>query len=136
MTGRCGLVLLLCLLPVLGRTATLGEEDSMVINRLNATDFEVIEERSFGTAGFWCGAATYTERRQGRSETTPLYVKRPRGPSLTVPGRQGVVFTTDATGLPPADPGRVTLTVERAGATLKSAQARRYCRDAFTRSTK
>ncbi|MEW9919445.1 hypothetical protein AB2B41_07515 [Marimonas sp. MJW-29] len=116
--------------------ATTGEEDTIVINPINATDFEVIQGTNFGAAEFWCGAATFIERRSGRSELTALYVKRPRGPSVTAPGEMGVVFSTSDAGLPPANPDRVTLTVRQPGATLKSFQARRYCRDAFTRSTK
>lgn len=115
--------------------ATVGEEDGIVINRLNQSDFEVIQGASFGAAEFWCGAASFVERRSGLSELTPIYVKRPRGPSLTVPGKQGVVFTLDHAGLPAATQ-RLTLTVDTPGATLKSVKARRYCRDAFTRSTK
>ena len=119
--------------PVAARTLT--EQDTIIINPINASDFEVIEGPIFGAAGYWCGAATYVERRTGRSETTRVYVKRPEGPSLTMPGRKGVVFTTDPAGLPEAAP-RMTLTVKEAGATLKSAQGRLQCRDAFTRATK
>lgn len=108
----------------------------MTITALNATDFEVIQGTNFGAAEFWCGAATFIERRSGKSELTELYVKRPRGPSLSVPGKKSVVFSTSAAGLPPADPNSLTLTVDVAGAALKSFQGRRYCRDAFTRSTK
>ncbi|NNE53406.1 MAG: hypothetical protein HKN30_13525, partial [Sulfitobacter sp.] len=50
--------------------ATLGEEDAMLINPLNGGDFEVIETRSMGAADFWCGAATFVERRSGRSGLT------------------------------------------------------------------
>ncbi len=115
---------------------TNSEEDRMVINKINATDFEVIKGINYGAAEFWCGAATYIERRLRQSELTMLYVKRPIGPSLTVPGKKGVVFSTSGAGLPAADPDRITLTVDKPGATLKSVQGRRYCRDAFTRSTK
>ena len=108
----------------------------MVINPLSATEFEVIQDTGFGAAEFWCGAATFVERRSGLSELTPIYVKRPRGSSLTASGKDGVVFTTRPDGLPAADPDRLTLTVAKPGAMLKSVQARRYCRDAFTRSTK
>jgi hypothetical protein len=122
-------------LPLLATAATTGEEDTIVINPINATDFEVIQGTNFGAAEFWCGAATYIERRTGRSELTPIYVKRPQGPSLTAPGRNGVVFSISNTGLPPA-PNRLTLTVGTQGAVLKSVRARIYCRDAFSRSTK
>lgn len=115
---------------------TNAEEDTMVINPINATDFEVIEGMNFGAAEFWCGAATYIERRLRQSELTQLYVKRPRGPSMTASGQNGVVFSTSNAGLPMPQPDRLTLTVQVPGATLKSVQGRRYCRDAFTRSTK
>ncbi len=115
---------------------TNSEQDRMVINKINATDFEVIQGISYGPAEVWCGAATYIERRLQQSQVTRLYVKRPRGPSLTAPGQNGVVFSTSSAGLPAADPNRVTLTVDEPGATLKSVQGRRHCRDAFTRKTK
>lgn len=118
-----------------GNARTLSEQDSIVINPINDTDFEVIQGRLSGAAGYWCGAATYIERRMGQSELTRIYVKRPEGASLTVPGSKGVVFTTSPAGLPEA-PKRNTLTVAEPGATLKSAQGRLQCRDAFTRSTK
>lgn len=120
--------------PILANTD--GEEDTLVINPLNARDFEVVESRQMAAADFWCGAATFVERRSGLSETTPIYLRRARGPSLTVPGRNGVVFTLDNSDLPPPDPARLTVTMREPGAVLKSAQARRFCRDAFTRSTK
>jgi hypothetical protein len=130
------LCMMLAALPVALQATTQSEEDRIVINPVNASDFEVIHGINFGAAEFWCGAATYVERRSGLSELTAVYVKRALGPSTTAPGRKGVVFSTSNAGLPAADPGRVTLTVDVVGATLKSAQARRYCRDAFTRSTK
>ena len=122
-------------LPHQAGADTKGEEDGIVINPLNSHDFEVIEGTNFGAAEFWCGAATFVERRRGRSELTPIYLKRKRGPSVTAPGQKGVIFTTRPDGLP-APKDRLTLTVREPGAMLKSAQARRYCRDAFTRSTK
>ncbi len=117
------------------QAATIGEEDGIVINPLPGGAFEVVQGTNFGAAEYWCGAATFIERRSGRSELTPIYVQKPLGPSLTVSGRRGVVFTTDPAGLPPAQQ-RVTVTVETPGVMLKSVQARRFCRDAFTRSTK
>ncbi|KIN60405.1 hypothetical protein Z945_1376 [Sulfitobacter noctilucae] len=119
----------------MAQASTQTEEDLIVINRLNDTDFEVVQRVNFGAAEFWCGAATFVERRSGLPETTAIYLKRPRGPSLTSPGRDGVTFSLSNDGLPAAQP-RNTLTVKEAGATVKSAHARRFCRDAFTRSTK
>lgn len=127
---------LAALLPMGLGAATTGEEDTIVINPISDTDFEVIQGRTSKAGYFWCGAATFIERRQGRSELTPIYLKRPRGPSLTAPGRAGVVFSTSAAGLSGQGDNRLTLSVERPGQMLKSVQARRFCRDAFTRSTK
>ena len=130
------LAAVILLAPVVAEAATTGEEDGIEIIRLNGTDFEVIQGTNFGAAEFWCGAATFIERRSGLSELTDIYVKRPRGPSQTTSGRNSVVFTTSPAGLPAPDGNRLTLTVREPGAVLKSVQARRYCRDAFTRSTK
>ncbi len=106
-----------------------------MINEINGTDFEVIQFRGSGAAEFWCGAATYIERRKGQSESTRIFLKRPHGASLTAAGRNGVVFSTSDSGLPDVEE-TLTVTVRKPGASLKSSQARRYCRDAFTRSTK
>jgi len=126
---------LVALAPVCVAAATTGEEDNMVINRINASDFEVVETRSMGAADFWCGAATFVERRSGLSNLTEIYLKRSRGPSVTAPGRKAVVFSTSPAGLPRAE-SRLSLSVDRPGDMIKSVLARRYCRDAFTRSTK
>lgn len=115
---------------------TKGEEDAMVINPLGGADFEVVQDRSSAASVFWCGAATYVQRRQGLPGGTPIYLKRVRGPAQTVQGTQGVVFSTSDAGLPGADPDRRTLRVDRPGDRMTATQARRYCRDAFTRSTK
>lgn len=134
---RFALSLALVLCCSLGaQAATLGEEDTIEINRLNASDFEVIQGTNFGAAEFWCGAATFVERRSRLSELTPIYVKRAQGPAISAPGQRGVVFSTSAAGLPRDTATRLTLTVRAPGVMLKSAQARRFCRDAFTRSTK
>lgn len=115
--------------------ATLGEEAQFVINPLGGTDFEVIRLRHMGTAELWCAAASYVEVRRGLSETTPIYVRSPLGPARTAQGRDGVVFSLSKAGLPKVARGN-TLTVEEPGAMVKSVTARRFCRDAFTRSTK
>lgn len=124
------------LAPLAASAATTGEEDTIVINPLNATDFEVLEDMNSDAGYYWCGAATFIERRSGRSGLTEIYVKRPRGPSVTAPGRTGVVFSTSNAGLPAAGGNRLTVSVDQPGLMLKSVQARRFCRDAFTRATK
>ncbi|WP_299023962.1 hypothetical protein [uncultured Sulfitobacter sp.] len=115
--------------------ATTGEEKRFVINPLGGSDFEVIRLQQMGPSELWCAAASYVEARRGLSETTLIYVRSPIGPARTAQGRQGVVFSLSKKGLP-AVGARNTVTVKQRGAVLKSATARRFCRDAFTRSTK
>ena len=111
------------------------EEDQLIINRINATDFEVVETQDMGPGAFWCGAASFHERRMGRSGRDMLYVKQPRGPSVTRPGSKGVVFTTDAARVS-ATGASGSVSVSRAGDGFRSSFARSLCRDAFTRATK
>ena len=115
--------------------ATSGEEARFVINPMGGGNFEVIRLQQMGAAELWCAAASYIEVRRGMSETTPIYVRSPLGSARTASGRQGVVFSTSKAGLPNVG-RRNTLTVDTAGVMVKSATARRFCRDAFTRSTK
>lgn len=122
-------------LSVSAHANTLGDEDRMIINRIDSSDFEVVEMSGMDARAFWCGAASLLERREGRPGTTPIYLKSPRGPSVTSPGRKGVVFTTDPAGLAPI-PDMVSVDVRRPGQMLPAYQARGFCRDAFSRSTK
>ena len=114
---------------------TYGEQAAMVINKINAVDFEVLDGPRMGPHEYWCAAASFNEVRLGRSETNQIYIRSPRGPSVTVQGRKGVVFTLDPKGLPNVS-RPLTVEVDQAGISFKSSVARRYCRDAFTRSTK
>lgn len=129
--------LLLCVALSGGtNAATLGEEKRFEINPIRGSSFEVIRQRQMGPAEFWCAAASYVEMRRGLPETTPIYLEQRMAPSLTAPGQRAVTFTLDGSDLPAPDPSRVTLTINDVGEVMKSAQARRFCRDAFTRSTK
>ena len=95
----------------------------------------MIRLQQMGAAGLWFAAASYVEVRRGLSETTPIYLRSPLGPARTLKGKRGVVFSLSKAGLPAAQK-RNTSTVKVPGVVVKSAVARRYCRDAFTRSTK
>lgn len=123
----------LCATPAIART--IAEQDQLIINPISATDFEVVETQDMGPGAFWCGAASYHERRMGRSDTDVLYIKSPRGPSVTQPGARGVVFTTDPAGLD-VTKSTSSISIRRAGLGFKSNFARSLCRDAFTRATK
>lgn len=128
-----GLVLLVA---VSGAAAdTLGEQGRFNVKALGEQNFEVIRLQHMAAAELWCAAANHVERTRGLAGTTPIYVRRPLGPAQTVPGRKSVIFSLNNAGLPkPQD--RLTLTVSEPGEMMKAVQARRYCRDAFTRSTK
>lgn len=117
------------------QSATLGEEARFVINPVGGSDFEVIRLQGMSAAALWCAAASYVEVRRGLSETTTIYLRSPLSAARTAQGREGVVFSLSNAGLPAAAK-RTTLTVDVPGAMMKSAAARRYCRDAFTRATK
>ncbi len=118
------------------QASTLSEEKRFEIYPRGGQDFEVIRQQQMGATELWCAAASYVEARRGLPETTLIYVRQPLARSATVQGRQSVLFTLDNAGLPPPDPSQRTLTVDVPGAMVKSAVARRFCRDAFTRSTK
>lgn len=131
-----GLALAALMLPGAALAATDGEEDRMVINKISTTDFEVVQGVGYSASVFWCGAATFIERRQGLPGGTEIYLKRGVGPSMTTPQRRSVLFSTSSAGLPAATSGGFSLTVEAPGEMMKAVNARSHCRDAFTRSTK
>lgn len=113
---------------------TIGEESRMKINRISATDFEVLRGPDMGPSEFWCGAGSYVIRRQGLPSSTVVYLKRGIGPSVAGQGSKSVVFSTSATGLTPRTSS--VWSTRDIGTAFKSSQALRLCRDAFTRSTK
>lgn len=103
------------------------------VNRLNVVPlgggaFEVIEARGEGARGIWCAAADYALARS-QANGQRLYVKTPRGPSVTVSGRKGVVFTTDASSLGVPTQQSLSVSVRRAGEGLPLHHAYQFCRD-------
>lgn len=60
---------------------------------IDDTTFEAIEANGAGGTQLWCAAAIFARRVMG-IDRGDLYVKKARGPSLTVQGHRGVVFTT------------------------------------------
>ena len=125
-----------CLASLPASAATLGEEERFVVNPISGSDFEVIRLQHMAAAELWCAAASYVERRKGLAGTTEIYVREPLGPARARDGRKSVIFTVSKSGLPETGRSGLTLTVDVPGEAMKAHQARRYCRDAFTRSTK
>ncbi|WP_235930525.1 hypothetical protein [Sulfitobacter sediminilitoris] len=60
-----------------------------------------------------------------------IYVKSPRGPSISGVGRVGVVFTTDAASLGTSPKQSYSVTVRTKGLGLPVHHAHQFCRDYF-----
>ena len=128
--GRLGAAVLLAF----GLAAPATAQGYQAINRLVVVplgngDFEVIEGRGEGARGIWCAAADYVKARNGAGANPRLYVKRARGPAVSVAGRKGVVFTTDAGRLPVAPSQSLSVTVRIPGVGLPTNHAIQFCKD-------
>lgn len=60
---------------------------------IDANTFEVVEAGGAGSSQIWCAAGIFTKRVLGQSGGD-IYIKVPRGPSQSMPGRKSVIFTT------------------------------------------
>lgn len=127
---RRSFILLTCLLlPLQAAAQAYRAENWLLVVPLNTHDFEVIEDRGEGARGIWCAAGEFAQTMLGLPRGERLYVKTPRGPSVSGVGRRGVVFTTDPSRVK-ADLGKsYSVTVTRAGENLPSHHARQFCRD-------
>ena len=127
---RNPLLILTCLLLPLQAAAQAYRADNwLVVVPLNTHDFEVIEDHGEGARGIWCAAAEFAQSVLGLPREERIYIKTPRGPSVSGVGQKGVVFTTDP-GRVGAETGRsYSVTVNRAGENLPSHHARQFCLD-------
>ena len=98
---------------------------------LNPTDFEVIEARGEGARGIWCAAADFAIYRLGFPRDRRIYIKTPRGPSISGTGRIGVVFTIDEASLGTSPKQSYSVTVRTKGLGLPVHHAHQFCRDYF-----
>lgn len=126
----CGIVLIFAL----GLANAATAQTYIAVNRLQVVpigdgSFEVIEARGEGARGIWCAAADYALSRDRQGAGKRLYVKRARGPSATVQGRKGVVFTTDASTLGTTPAKSLSVTVRTVGVGLPVNHAVQFCRD-------
>ncbi|NOR30912.1 MAG: hypothetical protein GQ539_07440 [Sulfitobacter sp.] len=96
---------------------------------LGGSSFEVIEARGEGPSGIWCAAASYAQDRVGLSNTTRLYIKTPRGPSISGAGRTGVVFTSDPNDLPSPPIKSYSISVDQQSIGLTIGHSIQYCQD-------
>ena len=104
-------------------------ENRVTVNPLPGGSFEVIEGGGFGARGMWCAAADYARDVLRARGTTRIYILGPRGNSLTVPGRKGVIFTLDPKGLTPEPVFIVGASLRRPGANLSVDHAYTFCAD-------
>ena len=127
---RKSILTLLCLLmPLHAAAQAYRAENWLIVVPLTARDFEVIEDHGAGARHIWCAAADFAQNVLGLPRGERLFVKTPRGPSVSGVGRTGVVFTTDPERVS-GDPGQsYSVTVRRAGENLPSHHARQFCLD-------
>lgn len=132
MTLRSAMVALpleFCLLAAPAVAQSFRAENRVVVNPLPGGEFEVIESHGFGARGLWCAAADYAREVLGAAGTSRVYVRQARGPSVTKPGRKGVIFTLDPSGL---QASRVFITggsLRIVGANLSVDHAYIFCAD-------
>ena len=105
--------------------------NQLTVVPLNPTSFEVIEAYGEGARGIWCAAADFAIHRLGHARNQRLYVKTPRGRSVTSAGRIGVEFTTDASSLGVAPTASYSVSVRQPGQGLPTHHAYQFCRDYF-----
>ena len=99
----------------------------LYVNPITATEYEVVLKPGASPRGVWCAASDYSGRRLGRYNKTDLIVKSAVGPSVTQPGRNGVVFTIDPSQLDDAPTKSHSVTINKAGASLSVGHAKMFC---------
>lgn len=114
-------------LPTLGyaQDSVRGERYTIPVNQIDSTTFEVIEADGAGGTQLWCAAGLYTRNVLGL-RGGDLYIAQGRTDAQTVPGRKGVVFTTQAV---PNAFSSVTQGVRRTGKVFSMTHAYALCRN-------
>jgi len=84
----------------------------------------------------WCAAADYARSVLGAKGTDRVYIATARGNSISQPGRKGVVFTLDSTGLTPRNVLIVGSSVREPGSNLSVDHAHIFCDDYKLRSSR
>lgn len=69
------------------------EQFTLPVTQVDSNSFEVVEADGAGNTQMWCAAGVYVRKGLGLREGD-ITIEIPRGPSLTKPGRKGVVFST------------------------------------------
>ncbi|MFL4470213.1 hypothetical protein ACERZ8_10130 [Tateyamaria armeniaca] len=105
------------------QSITIRQNFVLPVAPIDADSFEVVEADGAGNSQMWCAAGIYARKVLG-VQRGDIYVETPRGPSQTMPGRKGVVFTTS-----PVDGAfsTVSLSTRRAGLTRSVGHANAVC---------
>ncbi|MGC3936448.1 hypothetical protein ACOTTU_01435 [Roseobacter sp. EG26] len=111
---------------------SLAAQPFRAVNRLfvyplSADTFEVIEDRGVGARGIWCAAADYTKAAGLDGARKRMYILEPRGPSKTVQGRMGVVYTLNPDDALRNTPTSYSVSVKRVGENLPVGHAYLFC---------
>ena len=128
--GCAAFALLIGTLPASANT--FRARNTLTVNPITATEFEVVKKASSSPRAMWCAASDFSGRGLGRYKKTDLIIKTPIGPSVTQPGRIGVMFTIDPdkSDIPSSKSGSVT--VKTAGASLSVGHAQTFCGDSIS----
>lgn len=97
------------------------------VNPITKTEFEVVLKPGASPRAIWCAASDYSGRRLGRYNKTDLIVKSAVGPSVTQPGRKGVVFTIAPLQLDAAPNKSYSVTINKVGAMWSVGHAKMFC---------
>ena len=121
-----GLAVLTCF-PVQAHAQQFIERDRIEIPivAMDANTFEAIENDGAGGTAMWCAAGLYTREVLGQRGGS-IYIQQGRSASVAVPGRQGVVFSTQ-----PVDGAFSSLSqgIRRTGKVFSMTHAYALCRE-------
>lgn len=110
------------------------------INGLTVTPvqggFEVVSRGSDGPRQIWCAAGEFARQARGAGGNDRLFIQSGYGPSLSEPGKRGVVFTLRpspalADGPRPGTDGNYSVSMRKPGFNLLTAHAEQFCADVF-----
>lgn len=118
-----------CVLPAVAGAQTYTAFNDLAVIPLSSSSFEVIESDGEGPRGIWCAAASFAQDRAAVPTSTRMYIKTPRGPSVSRAGATGVVFTTDTAELPSPPVRSYSVSVRQQSAGLTVAHASQFCKD-------
>ncbi len=116
-------------LPVTASAQAFRAESKQTVVPLNATDFEVLEDRTAGPRGYWCAAADFARSRLGAGQAARLYIKSGRGPSVSSALYKGVVFTIDPARLGSEPIRGYSVSLTKVGYNLPVGHAYSFCSD-------